>query len=165
MTSQALLMAQNDYGPYENWDIGPMGTSQSSHDFLKKYLSPYMKSATDIQDSVYNGTNMADLNLMDGSILHMHIGACYDFYYDTNGNKPPNAANRDVFKFILCQPAAANACGVEAKFTPFWCVDSVTYPPQTREELLSICKGQARACELLLQYDNWEFKDDYPYKL
>jgi hypothetical protein len=74
--------------------------------------------------------------------------------------KKPNVSGKDRFVFLSC-PAAAESVWCAGKD---WC----TYRPtgaNTREALMSRCKSSGSYCSALLEYDNWEFKDDYPYNL
>ncbi len=42
--NQALISAELDYGPREDWSIGEMDSSDAAYDFLNTYIKPYVKS-------------------------------------------------------------------------------------------------------------------------
>ena len=81
-----------------------------------------------------------------------------DMLFDVNGEKEPNTTGKDIFTFTFCFNAAKSYC--TTGFYPYL-KNNVT----SRSNALSRCKSNASYCCTLLWYDNWEFKDDYPYKL
>lgn len=84
--NQALMSAENDYGMREDWAIGEMNNSDASFEFLNTYVKPYIKSF-EIEKRQLLNKNMATLRFVDGSQMSIKIGACYDIYYDINGEK------------------------------------------------------------------------------
>ena len=83
--------------------------------------------------------------------------------YDINGKRPPNEYGKDVFKYVLCNKEYCSRYATESfcrQFTPI-------FPPfaNNRGTALDICERYPLTCSQLLKYDNYEFKDDYPYKL
>ena len=42
--NQALISAENDLGPREDWVIGEMGNSDSAYNFLNTYIKPESKT-------------------------------------------------------------------------------------------------------------------------
>lgn len=85
-----------------------------------------------------------------------------DFRFDTNGDKLPNEFGRDKFAFFMCftQERRNRECGSSTKA---FCTPK--YGARTREDFIAKCKQQPYWCSGLLEYDNWEFRSDYPYRL
>lgn len=163
--NQALISAELDYGPREDWNIGEMDSSDASYDFLSTYIKPYVKSF-EIEKRQLLNKNMATLRFTDGSQMSIKIGSCYDIYYDINGEKFPNELGRDIYAFILCRKKGT--CNVDSnQVRAYYCVASGTEYP-TREEFITRCKGggdNARACTTLLEQNQYEFPKDYPKRL
>lgn len=163
--SQAILFAENKYGPHADWKIGDENSYNSALDFLNTYIAPFTKYI-DIEkaDTPYNNSPAAKMRFLDGSIVTVKIGACYDIYYDYNGEKNPNELGKDIFLFILCN--TKERCSIKPVFRSFFCSTKENYErdyPKTREEMLTLCKQTPRSCTILLENDNWEFKKDYPW--
>ena len=160
--SQAILMSENDNGPIEDW----MPTGSNNVDLVKwfeTYLKPYVKVTNYTfkpLDGVTNSRNALSVYLADGSYFSMEKGNCMDLFLDVNGSKPPNAHGRDWFRFLICSNS------------PEWC-DGRHFCPmistfaKTREQKLEACKTGDRgsSCPGLLEYDGWEFKKDYPFRI
>ena len=104
----------------------------------------------------------ADLSCKPYSLFHGIIS--FDQFHVSlkpHGNKNPNSSGKDIFTFLLCieksklktfHPISNKAFGTFYEF-------------EKREEALNECAAKNSHCTNLLQFDNWEFKDDYPYKL
>ena len=161
--NQALISAENDLGPREDWVIGEMSNSDSAYDFLNTYIKPYIKSA-DIEKRTLFGRNMATLRFVDGSQMSIKIGACYDIYYDINGEKGPNEKGRDIFVFILCKNGGCNFNSNQVR--GFYCAPTGQQFP-THEQLIDNCKDRNRGsyCTILLEQNGYEFPKDYPLGL
>ena len=163
--NQALISAENDLGPREDWVIGASsieGNSDSSYDFLNTYIKPYIKSA-DIEKRTLFGLNMATLRFVDGSQMSVKIGACYDIWYDINGEKGPNKKGKDIFVFILCKNGGCNFNSNQVR--GFYCAQTGEQFP-THEQLINGCKnGGGYWCTILLEQNGYEFPKDYPLGL
>lgn len=160
--NQALIYAELDYGSREDWNIGEEDSSDAAFDFLNTYIKPYVKSF-DIEKRQLLGMNMATLRFVDGSQMSIKIGACYDIYYDINGEKAPNEKGRDIYPFILCRKS--ETCNVASnQVRPFYCMPTGT-PYPTHDELLNNCKNDGTYCTKLLQENQYEFPKDYPKRL
>ena len=161
--NQALISAENDLGPREDWVIGEMNNSDSAYDFLNTYIKPYIKSA-DIEKRTLFGTNMATLRFVDGSQMSVKVGACYDIFYDINGEKGPNEKGRDIFVFILCKNGGCNFNSNQVR--GFYCAPTGQQFP-THEQLIDNCKDRNRGsyCTILLEQNGYEFPKDYPLGL
>ena len=163
--NQALISAENDLGPREDWVIGEMGNSDSAYNFLNTYIKPYIKSA-DIEKRTLFGMNMATLRFVDGSQMSIKIGACYDIWYDINGEKGPNEKGKDIFVFILCKNGGCNFNSNQVR--GFYCAET-GYPFPTHEQLIDNCKNYRTDggvyCTILLEQNGYEFPKDYPLGL
>ena len=140
--------------------------------FFNTYLKDYMKylkagSTNDVMSSLPTDQQLGAfiVYLNDGTTFSLVQGDCIDITFDTNGDRLPNVAGRDRFTFLLCNPDAANwTDGTNnIAFITYGGRDNAT--DRNRQTALNRCKSNARYCSYLLQMDNWEFKDDYPYKL
>ena len=136
-------------------------------------LAKYFKytSIVDGKNAVYdeNGevqtkAKNTTIYLADGSRITLHNGDCIDVQFDINGDSNPNKAGSDVFFFLICLDDGRRLqfCGNKNKA---FCSYGFKYNQEGREKLLEKCKNNAAYCSSLLEYDNWEFKKDYPYKL
>ncbi len=105
----------------------------------------------------------------DGSSLQLlGIGGCLDVWYDVNGDKSPNRVGYDKYRFLYCFDDSNRISWFGDKETFFGTygaglVDAKT----TRQQMIDKCKSSgmgAEYCNRLLQVDNWEYKQDYPYK-
>ena len=160
--NQALISAEMDYGPREDWNIGEMDSSDTAFDFLNTYIKPYVKSF-DIEKRKLLGMDMATLRFVDGSQMSIKIGTCYDIYYDINGEKAPNEKGRDIYPFILCRKSGT--CNVESnQVRPFYCVTTGT-PYPSHQAIINSCKSSGTYCTILLQENQYEFPRDYPKRL
>ena len=163
--NQALISAENDLGPREDWVIGEMNNSDSAYNFLNTYIKPYIKSA-DIEKRTLFGRNMATLRFVDGSQMSVKIGACYDIWYDINGEKGPNEKGKDIFVFILCKNGGCNFNSNQVR--GFYCAPTGEQFP-THEQLIDICKNYrtdgGNWCTILLEQNGYEFPKDYPLGL
>ncbi len=172
MMQQVIKLSEIDNGSVEYWnkssevfnDDGKtdiLANADLSEKFFTQYLAPYIK-----YNSIQKAKSAADFELAaylaDGTKLILHNGSCVDIYVDINGDKKPNSVGYDDFGFTLCisNDMAKGHCG-EGKH--FCALGTETY--KTRETALKACKNSGYYCALLLFYDNFEFKDDYPYKL
>ena len=166
ITNQALITAENDLGPREDWVIeggSAEGNSDASFNFLNTYIKPYIKSA-EIEKRQLLNMSMATLRFVDGSQMSVKIGVCYDIYYDINGENKPNKLGKDIFAFILCKD---KNCNVDSnQLRAFYCeTDGSEFP--SRESIIRDCKASSGTtwCTLLLEQNSYEFPKDYPLKL
>lgn len=166
ITNQALITAENDLGPREDWVIeggSAEGNSDASFNFLNTYIKPYIKSA-EIEKRQLLNMSMATLRFVDGSQMSVKIGVCYDIYYDINGENKPNKLGKDIFAFILCKN---KNCNVDSnQLRAFYCdTDGSEFP--SRESIIRDCKSSSGTtwCTLLLEQNSYEFPKDYPLKL
>ena len=190
--SQAILMAQKDYGEPTNWDspgeylvkdengapaldddgkeqYDDVKGSQNSYNMVMKYIAPYIKY---LKIEEYNPTEKrTGIYFSDGSIAWVKTGACYDFKFDVNGNNRPNMEGYDRYLFSLC--AWDNWENSGEKYTKFFGKSNIYWGTlmeiskgrNDRQRALQLCKTTPYHCARLLELDGWEYKRDYPYKI
>lgn len=188
--SQAIKLSEIDNGPAENWtrEAPAYDNVANSEDedvknealttdrknvktFYNTYIKPYLRVANeDFEYQTENEPNKLILiYLSDGSTCALSNGGCADLVFDINGIKSPNAFGRDKFRFLICANASAPSdwgFNDNQKLKPYAERSKVTSNGSiSREKLLQQCKENPLNCSGLLMYDNWEFKEDYPYKL
>ncbi len=163
----AVLDMQLDHGSFK--DMEKPATISQAYDWYMEKIDPYIG---------HQYVRSADRTIYykDGSALYLsHIGGCLDVIYDVNGDKRPNSIGRDKQYFLYCfAPAERQAhfgnndiffgtyggglqgAGISRKQALDACSGAATCP--------SAGKASTACCSRLLQIDQWEFKDDYPYK-
>jgi len=160
MMQQALIKAELDNGMMQDWRIGTENSYANSKAFFDKYIGPYFKYTNVKQDPDTTTRTLVLLN--DGSSFALYRGGCWDILYDINGpNKKPNLEGADIFRFLICPEQGEKFCGDKER--NFCTYNIATY--NTREKALEACKTGRYNCSVLLQYDDWEIKDDYPWPL
>ena len=174
---QAIMLSEIDNAEVMYWNKeeeykgddsaeNQLANAQASYNYFMTYIGPYLKYlSVDKAEEVEEGEEMKNYELriimLDGSIVYFHNGNCIDMTIDINGNKNPNKSGYDRFTFLLCkEPYQKSHCGNNKH----WC-SYIPVKAPTREKAFQMCKTTAAYCSTLLLYDNWEFKDDYPYKL
>ena len=178
--SQAVMLAEGEHGSraYEWPDISKQysdGEEQQENDttyaYWNKYFAKYFKSVKvekGVYDEVTQVNELTAVYLADGSKFTIHSGKCIDINFDVNGDRKPNEFGRDQFKFVIATPLTFT--GDEG--SRVWELHQnrsfgVGWLPayKTREKALSACKADPEICSTLLIYDDFEFKDDYPYNI
>ena len=154
LMSQAVMMSENDNGPAEDW-INRAVTNISLDEFFNQYFAPYLKYT---EASYGTDHNSYYVYLADGSYFSLVKGNCVDITFDVNGAKKPNIMGRDKFYFLVCGNNIQEWCDGR-HFCSYY--NSNT----SRDQRLAKCKSEARFCSGVLEMDNWEFKEDYPYRL
>lgn len=175
LMEQAIIMSEIDNGNSLDWvkvetafdddgntDYNTQG--KITKEFFMQYLAPYLKYT-----SITEGKNLdsgtgtrTEVYLADGSSFSFNNGTCMDFYFDVNGNSKPNIFGRDKFVFLMCFTKSNRLFYYGSENKSFGPYGANT---KTRKEALNLCKKSAYQCTPLLMFDNWEFKDDYPYRL
>ncbi|MDR1167272.1 MAG: type II secretion system GspH family protein [Heliobacteriaceae bacterium] len=166
--SQAIKLSEADNGEIENWEFTQNATNENdTKEFFLKYLAPYLKYTnielrTEEDIIGYTGeVTRYVISFLDGTTAMLHSGGCFDMEFDTNGyRRKPNRYGYDKFVILICVPRNNSFCGVNKHFCTYFFAEQ-----PTREIALDKCKESRLYCSTLLLYDNWEFKDDYPYKL
>ena len=158
--SQAVMLSEIQNGPKNTWkkhsldenydqdgNLDYEASYSYNYDFFNTYIAPFIKYTNEsIKDN-------STFYLINGTKVYMWNGSCVDMNVDVNGDAPPNQGGYDSFNFQLCLNAKYN-------ITPGASCDNYT-----REECLEKCKENTNYCSSLLKLDNWQFKEDYPYKL
>ncbi len=162
MLSNAATKAKADGNDWGEWaeNTGSAadltsGSTDGGKNFAQTYLTPYLIYYKTEQINAYYY-----IYLNDGSYFYLYKGGCIDFIFDLNGDKKPNTEGRDIFRFLYC-PNALSASWKQTGMVIPYLQKSTT----SRDDALTLCKSEAMYCSGLLSFDNWEFKDDYPYRL
>lgn len=163
--SESIYWEKSEEIKDEDGHTDQIANAQAGEKFFNSYIKPYIKytsiTSKKFTDGVSNIDYSLKVTLTDGTIMYWHNGTCSDMIFDLNGDKNPNKEGYDRFRFLLCkEPYAKSFCGGNKHFCTYNPVKS-----PTREDAITNCKADAKYCTVLLQYDNWEFKDDYPYKI
>lgn len=159
--SQAILLSEAANGSLEYWDKKDMITDENNNFnsaandaeaevYFDKYFAKYLKIAS-------RGYSNEDYRkrfqtiFADGSSAMWGNGGCIDITYDVNGAGNPNALGYDRFPFTIChtqKPAFSSYCksGINS-----------------RDDAIAKCKTTPQYCAVVLEFDNWEFKPDYPW--
>lgn len=176
---QAIRFGEAEYGDSNEWvkpdtqedengNVDNDAQGRVSKEFFMTYLAPYFKYTDVVQgkqavdEDGNDKSTLTKVYLADGTTFVFNNGACMDFAFDTNGDKLPNEYGRDKFTFFMCfkQEYRNRECGSSTKA---FCTPK--YDARTREDFIAKCKQQPYWCSSLLEYDNWEFRSDYPYRL
>ena len=169
--SQAILMSQTVNGDIENWsrsgnltDDNPDVQNNKNYEEIKhywdKYYAPFIKTVR-TEKSTEEGLGRLKVYLPDGSSMLVWNGGCMSFLYDANGDKKPNKSGQDIFNFHVCEEVNERNLylGNRKYFGPAGMIDAVN-----RDKAIEICQNEGYNCgALLIMYDNFEFKRDYPW--
>ena len=163
----AVLDMQLDYGSFK--DMEKPATNSDAYDWYMSHIDPYVGHQ-------YVRSGRRTIYYKDGSSLYLvSIGGCLDVIFDVNGDKRPNSVGRDQYYFLYCfEPAARiGHFGNEDIFLELT-EEGLHGAGISRRQALNACSGTATCpsaggaspacCSRLLQLDQWEYKDDYPYK-
>ena len=184
--SNALLLSVAENGEMEYWDFpaGQLDGEQMSA-FVNKYLFPYF---TGIKECSFKDSKSGSIctqisNHLEPGDYYRHPvyifmdGGCFSILkgggnenqgmmhikYDINCLGKPNESNKDMFDFAVSFE--------KGKSFKFKAGGADTFNATTREQLMRSCINAESsphsnaACAALIQYDGWQIKDDYPYKL
>lgn len=172
MMSQAILLAENEFGEIENWsrrgnltdndeDTAAIKNYEETRDYWNKYFAPHIKTLK-IERIVEAGNRAQNtkIHLADGSTIMAWNGGCFSFSIDVNGDKKPNTLGIDRFPFHICEYKAVRDVylGNNRVFGPDGMIDAVD-----RDAAMDYCKSRKYCSALLIMYDDYEFKEDYPW--
>ena len=172
MMHQAIRLSELENGDALEWSMvgevikdeeGNTDTEaqkEAEEAFWNRYLAKYIKTVG-TKDSTYRDYYKKKY-LIDSSSIELMNGSCIDFIYDVNGDSNPNEEGVDKFRFLLCSSKDNSVYHKNTK-NAFGTYDQRDI--DSRDDALSLCKDRPAFCSVLLEYDNWEFKDDYPHKL
>ena len=173
--NQAILAAQSIHGDSKYWAKSEYILDENGNydyetynkeavDIFNLYLLPHLKvlKLTDGQspgegpDGKPVAGKFPQVYFADGSSMQLKMGSCFDIYFDSNGDKKPNAYGKDKFIFFFCYKNNKSMISSE--------IGGSSNSYATRDEALDLCKNSSTRCAVLLQkFDNWEFKKDYPW--
>ena len=158
---QAIMLSEIDNGSSMYWDYVRGGSNIDSLIFFNTYFAPYLSFIEIDNNSLRPGDSDPKTKIFfnDGSSMQISMGSCVDFIFDTNGKKNPNSYGYDKFTFLFCT-GADSAFWFHRNDKTF----GVYLEGQTRADALTWCNNVNYVCSALLQIDNWDFKDDYPWK-
>lgn len=145
--AQVLILSQEDNGQINEWDM-----SLRPEDFVRKYFAPYIKNL-----KIDSEGSTGRLYFTDGSTVKILKGRCMDMHFDVNGDRKPNQFGYDIFVFLACDKTITEWCSHKG-----WCTYYKPAMDQSREARKRQCKSLPYYCSALLEYDLWEFKEDYP---
>lgn len=162
----AILDMQLDNGSFK--DMEKPANISDAYDWYMDKLDPYIgHQYVKSRRWIY---------YKDGSSLYLsNIGGCLDVIFDVNGDKRPNSVGRDRQYFLYCFDAASRQSHFGNTDIFFGTYGGGLHGEGiSRKQALDACSGSATCpsaggaspacCSRLLQLDQWEFKDDYPYK-
>ena len=179
--SQAILLSEIDNGPVQSWYKIKVALDKNGQvineenrklgiTYFNTYLKPYLKYAKidenpeDLQNED-GQSNRLRIYLADGTTFELYNGNCADIKLDINGQKAPNQYGRDKFAFLICSKDVDLRWHFNNKKTfGSFCIENYDVC-DTRAKALALCKANPGTCTRLLEMDNFEFKNDYPYKL
>lgn len=147
--------------------------AKDGFEFVNKYILPYMKysKVEEEQPLTVNNSEIFKLSkvyLNDGTTFFIYNGDCIDFFYDVNGNKEPNKEGYDIYRFIFSPVNKFRQTSFGSEKQYFGTYGYGTYTTNTedyREYIHEQCTRNGKYCSHLIYLDNWEYKDDYPYKI
>ena len=172
--SQALKLAEVDYGDMEYWDYPDGFDIEENKAFVNRYITPYYKGVTMLQDgSVPGSISTTGINFIssNGTIFSGKPNNSKAFFVlvDINGFKRPNKMGTDIFYFAT-STGKLMPYGWEDGLTREMILNGYSYNGQTytcktaRSENDDATMLPRHACTSLLMIDGWEFKKDYPWK-
>lgn len=152
----AIEDMQVDKGSFKDMKK-PDNTDQSRTAWYLNNIDPYMGHQYVKDRKIY---------YKDGSSLDLlWTGGCLDVNYDVNGDKSPNRDGYDIYRFLYCFDDGNRNSWFGDKETFFGSYGAgFVATSTTRAQMINQCKASAAYCSRLLQVDNWEYKQDYPYK-
>lgn len=176
MVAQAITLSEVDNGSVIYWNK-PAMIGETSPDnkaanrnlalsTFNTYFKPYLKYVkVDTNPKVVHDADgeagMILVYLADGSAIGFRNGACIDIRMFLFGDKS-KTYGKDIFNYLVCTSKSISDAwfGNNKYFGPYGLQN---YP--TRESAKTGCKSYPELCAVLLMYDGFEFKDDYPHKL
>lgn len=174
--SQALKLAEVDYGDMEYWDYPDGADIEENKAFVNRYITPYYKGVTMLQDGMisdWTGISDTGINFIssNGTIFSGKPNSTNAFYVliDVNGFKKPNKMGTDIFYFAT-STGKLMPDGWEDGLTREMILNGYSHNGQTytcktaRSENDDATMNARHACTSLLMIDGWKFKKDYPWK-
>lgn len=154
--NNAILDMEMDKGSFRDMRLPTQG---NGYNWYITNIDPYLGHS-------YVDSNNKKVYYKDGStILTFYTGGCLDVDYDVNGDKSPNRAGYDRYRFLYCFTDADRTSWFGNKDIFFGTYGSgLSGAGTTRNSMIQKCQNEPIWCTRLLQNDQWEFKSDYPFK-
>ena len=187
LLNQVIQRAEAEYGETEGWDYKTMGSTDEEkyNYFIDNYLIKYLNVAKkcdfehisecmNYPNGWMNGWG-SSLTVTNGEIGGRSVltsdgvgirfwpgglvtGSTYPqhmhFAVDLNGPKGKGIYGKDVFKMTINFAGAKHGVHMNG---------NTEKEPAARETLYEDCIYYGQYCGALIQLDNWEIKDDYPW--
>ena len=166
---QAKRLVDVNAGGRENLTLEATESVQRGMEFYEKYLQPVLKT-----ESLEQGECGAMASLADGSGFYIYGRAPYGESNGDNGRIPPYIVFCPYFKDCkaISNAGCRQGCEVLTDGRRSFCFYSGagTTPDNlienaSREVILDRCVRMPGFCSHLIEFDGWEIKDDYPYKI
>ena len=165
--NQAVKLSENVNGECVNWEY-PTSWSAPVDDWFDKYLAPYLNIIDSYQPKGAGSCLYADCHkiyvLENGTKFSASKDSQILFSVQVRGNNVESGVN--TFGFIF-HPTRFNS-----PLMPDTYLEMVPGYPSgfmpvngDRDNLMASCKKFPRRCAGLIMRDNWEIKEDYPYKI
>ena len=161
-----------DDASQEEIDAAKATNAKDGFEFVNKYILPYIKYSKIEEDQIVEfregeSYRLNKIYLSDGTFFFTKNGSCIDLIYDVNGDKGPNKLGYDIYTFLFSPDITVRKNyfnTTKLYFSTYGWHDSYN-KDNYRDWILEKCETNAYYCSDLIRLDNWEFKDDYPYKL
>lgn len=168
----AYNSAELEYGSSENWDYPQTTENFTVENFWNKYFAPYIRT-----EKYTKNYSVKNLNGDNAGYIYSHQrqirykttdGTCITIWnnnqflglsIDLNCSASPNVIGKDIFDIVELYWAGK-------KFKLF----GLPKNEQERKSIINSCSshtyvgGAPAKCFGVFVYDNWEFKEDYPWK-
>lgn len=160
--NNAILDMEMDKGSFKNM-YKPSNQSKSYEWYINN-IDPYYGHQFVKEEGRFNSP---EVFFKDGSSLYFPDDEedCMTINYDINALKPPNKPGYDIHSFLFCFSNTTRGVSFgneEIFFGPY--NKGVLTLETDRDNIKDYCSLTPSYCSKLLQYDQWEFKDDYPHK-
>lgn len=180
----AFNMAKLEHGPVESWKFPEHQMDfDEVNEFAHTYLYPYITGIKDctskegicqkMSQNMYTATSYTipvHIFADGGCFLFVTGGANENsanihFTYDYNCLGKPNEPDKDIFTFYLHY--SGDTMSFRSGNFPSYNASGLL---KKRSELMNLCKNHTQThnsgiCSYLIEFDVWEIKDDYSYKL
>ncbi len=150
---QVQLKAKKDYNDWDDYCVEP--DSVTAERFASNYILPYvtyLKKDTEEEGKIH-------IYLADSTSFYLQKTSCMTFILDINGDLPPNIQGKDLFYFNYC-PYNDSEFAKQGDFIPF-----LTKTMTSRDAALLKCASSPMYCSGFISFDNFDFSDDYPFRI
>ncbi|PWL80151.1 hypothetical protein DBY21_02310 [Candidatus Gastranaerophilales bacterium] len=166
--NNALLRAIADYGDVNEWMPNAPTTYEDNENFFKMYILPYIKYTKyeKCQNPILNSTSIC-IYLQQGMMEFMVDENGGDLYYFVDGKAKLSSRNSFLFQFNKIN-------GFDEDGNPYvhinnkTTIEPYTYGWDGKYESLTTAKRKCSKsggnyCTKIMQLNNWEITDDYPW--